>query len=191
MIVSEEDLVEGYKIIEIEGFPKDWNDRQLFKDTLDNFLKKEEFLLKHGLNERTITHKLAEYLNIAFSPNYDVDCEYNRMHKETVNAEDEYIEKTLHLDKDNLDPANETTVFPDIILHNRIGRFNNYLIIEVKKKYYADQTIKKTNETYRNFDKKKIRAYLRELKYKLGIYIEFEGTEIRQLNSFLIVKSND
>ena len=54
--------------------------------------KNTEFLLEKNLNERTITHKLANYFEKYFS-NYDVDCEYNRMEDES----EEYITKTLAL----------------------------------------------------------------------------------------------
>ena len=37
---------------------------------------KDVHLLKENLNERCITHKLAEYLRMEFR-GYDVDCEYN------------------------------------------------------------------------------------------------------------------
>ncbi len=39
--------------------------------------EKDKALLAVSANERSITHKLAEYLQTAF-PEYNVDCEYNR-----------------------------------------------------------------------------------------------------------------
>ncbi len=38
---------------------------------------KDAYLLKNNLNERSITHKLAEHYQYLFSK-WDVDCEYNR-----------------------------------------------------------------------------------------------------------------
>lgn len=37
----------------------------------------DDYLLENNLNERTITHKLAEYYQKLF-PNWNVDCEFNR-----------------------------------------------------------------------------------------------------------------
>jgi len=50
------------------------------------------------------------------------------------------------------------------------------LIIEVKKKKYADAT-RKSGETYRDFDKRKITEYTVQLGYKFGLYIEFNETK--------------
>ena len=88
-------------------------------------LKKNDWkLLKSDVNERSITHKLAIYLQENF-PNFDVDCEYNR---------DGLDPKMLNLPVSNiLDNDTEAkTVFPDIIIHER-GTKNNILVIEVKK----------------------------------------------------------
>jgi len=48
--------------------------------------EKDRDLLDIDVNERTITHKLAEYLQNQF-PSYDVDCEYNRYEKDTKKKE--------------------------------------------------------------------------------------------------------
>ena len=44
---------------------------------LNLLLEQDKFLLLNNLNERTISHKLAEYLQREFS-SWNVDCEYNR-----------------------------------------------------------------------------------------------------------------
>lgn len=44
---------------------------------LDFLIVDDKYLLENNLNERTITHKLAEYYQILFR-NWDVDCEYNK-----------------------------------------------------------------------------------------------------------------
>ena len=50
------------------------------KERLETALKKlyvrDSYLLEHLAHERSITHKLGEYLQQLF-PDYDVDCEYN------------------------------------------------------------------------------------------------------------------
>jgi len=43
------------------------------------FIKENRHLLRHDLNERTISHKFAEALQGQF-PGWHVDCEYNRNH---------------------------------------------------------------------------------------------------------------
>jgi len=63
-------------------------------------------------NERSITHKLAEYLQRQF-PFWHVDCEYNRRENETKKI-------------------GRKRVFPDIIVHKR-RTIDNLLVIEVKK----------------------------------------------------------
>jgi hypothetical protein len=63
-------------------------------------------------NERSITHKLAEYLQRNF-PSWHVDCEYNRRENQTKKI-------------------GRKRVFPDIIVHKR-RTGDNLLVIEVKK----------------------------------------------------------
>lgn len=43
---------------------------------MKSFYEKERYLLENNANERSLTHKLAEYLNLEFQ-DFDVDCEYN------------------------------------------------------------------------------------------------------------------
>jgi hypothetical protein len=173
---------------EIGKIPTRWKDGELFVKTILKFIVQEKFILEKNLNERTITHKLAEHIKDAFT-GYDVDCEYNKMGKENVDIDEEYVSKRLNLEVENT-PSNSvdgSTVFPDIIVHHRglDGHENNYLIIEVKKKIFADKKRPKSNETHRDFDKRKLSAYTNELKYQLGIYLEFNGSEISEL-SFII-----
>lgn len=44
---------------------------------ISELCEKDRHLLSHDLNERTIAHKLALYLQEEFQE-YNVDCEYNR-----------------------------------------------------------------------------------------------------------------
>lgn len=86
-------------------------------------------MLSENLNERTITHKLAEYFQKYFQ-DYNVDCEYNRMMKG-----EEYITKKLNLKIEDIKTNDTTqkTVFPDIIIHKRGNNSDNFMVIEVKK----------------------------------------------------------
>ena len=45
--------------------------------TLEKFLKEDSYLSDVNANERSQTHKIAEYLQ-QILPEYNVDCEYNK-----------------------------------------------------------------------------------------------------------------
>jgi hypothetical protein len=171
-----------FKQTEIGQIPEDWEYGDCFVKAVENFVDNEKFLLLNDLNERTISHNLAEYLQKYFQ-DYNVDCEYNRMRGKKMN--EDYITKTLHLEieSSSSDSTNAITVFPDIIVHKRGDNNNNYLIIEVKKKEFANK-IRKQNETYKDFDKRKLFAYTKGLQYELGIYLEFDKDRISGLKFF-------
>ena len=81
-------------------------------------------LLEMDANERTVTHKFAEYLQREFM-DWDVDCEYNR---------DGHDPKRLSLRPSTVstDDTKATSVFPDVIVHRR-GSRENLVVIEAKK----------------------------------------------------------
>lgn len=123
-----------------------YSDEELMKKFLTsvNYLFKNDlFLLKNDASERSITHKLAEYLQKEF-PEWHVDCEYNR-----------------DLDDVKRRPS-DAGFYPDIVVHIR-DIDKNLLIIEVKKsngKYNDEETRLKeaTISKYR-------------YNYQLGIFI--------------------
>ncbi|MFA7708299.1 MAG: hypothetical protein WCX73_05100 [Candidatus Pacearchaeota archaeon] len=160
----------------LNDYPKEWKDAELFERTISKFIIQEEYILVNNLSERCITHKLAEHLKNSFSY-YDIDCEYNRM--ELGVSSQDYVAKTLCLksEKVSTDSIDGDTVFPDIIIHKRGNNEDNYLVVEVKKKSYADKRNGDGKE-YRDFDRKKLCAYTKELKYEWGIYLEFEEGNI-------------
>jgi hypothetical protein len=84
----------------------------------------DRYLLEVDANERSISHRLALYLEDEF-PGWHVDCEYNR---------DGHDPKRLQLEPDTVlsDDDQGKTVFPDIIVHKR-GQVQNLLAIEIKK----------------------------------------------------------
>lgn len=98
------------------------------KCSLNKLMEYDKFLLEENVNERSITHKLAEYLQQEFKE-WDVDCEYNRMTnghsitKKTIIFEHEDI---------SIEDQDAKTVFPDIIIHKR-NTEKNLLVIEAKK----------------------------------------------------------
>lgn len=130
--------------------------------------KDDSFLIKNNLNERTITYRLAVYLQLEF-PEYHVDCEYNRMVGGNMNQE--YITKKLelHIEEIKSDDTGAKSVFPDIIIHLRGNDKNNLLVIEVKKNY--------SNENNVSYDYKKLKAYTKNLNYKLGLFIKFSASQ--------------
>jgi hypothetical protein len=138
-------------------------------------LKKNDWkLLKSDVNERSITHKLAIYLQENF-PNFDVDCEYNR---------DGLDPKILNLPVSNiLDNDTEAkTVFPDIIIHER-GTNNNILVIEVKKS-------SNRNSNGRT-DEEKLYAYIQQLGYRFGLFIKlYVGEEYVKLPEIKYLRYN-
>jgi len=137
------------------------------------FLHKEKFLLENDVNERSITHKLAIYIENEFK-DYDVDCEYNRMTDETGNCDpkrvkttiEKYIDERVKPEDIKPDDSKATTVYPDIIVHKRGNNNANLLVIEVKK-----SSNKKNNKKNNEKDIEKIKAYCRELEYENGLFL--------------------
>lgn len=106
-------------------------------------------------NERSIAHKLAEYLQIEF-PEYEVDCEYNRFFKDPKIL-DVFIEK--------IGVSKRRLVIPDIIIHKRGNDSHKLLVIEVKK-----------NLEDFHYDEDKLKAFTSqpEYAYKFGVLLVFD-----------------
>ncbi len=128
---------------------------------------KDAFLLEHGVNERSITHKFAEYIQQQFK-DYNVDCEYNRMKSDEIGIP--FIEKRLRLEIKDVQTCDTSakTVFPDIIVHERGTNENNLIVIEAKK-----QGGSKADRVY---DLKKLKGYKDEIKYQFAVFIEFSSS---------------
>jgi len=127
----------------------------IVKKSIEKMFQKDADLFEVNINERTISHKLAEYLQCELS-DLNVDCEYNR-HIENL--------KTLELPKDqiNWNDTEAKTVFPDIIIHKRKKNIN-IAVIEIKKS---------SSSVDRMIDKNKLKAFTKEpYNYYLGIFIE-------------------
>jgi hypothetical protein len=109
--------------------PSNPPDAALFRDRLDSALQRlsdrDFHLLSADVNERSITHKLAEYLQ-AELPDWHVDCEYNR------DRHDSKLLELPHRSNVSSEDVHARTVFPDIIVHHRNTQ-ENLLVIEVKK----------------------------------------------------------
>lgn len=143
---------------------------------------KDFYLLKNNVNERAITHKLAEHLQYVIGNELDVDCEYNR------NIDDDSNSKKIHLLKYKLENISgfkdkkfklaeafgdeycELSVFPDIIVHKRGRNTENLLAIEVKKS---------TSNISNEYDFLKLKSYtdpteVNNLRYEYGAFIKFD-----------------
>lgn len=122
------------------------------------FLAHDAYLVENDANERSMTHRFAIYLQSRL-PEFHVDCEYNR---------DGNVPKRLAIRQRTAVPDNDTdatTIFPDIIVHER-GTRNNILVIEAKK---AGRPTER--------DRDKILAFMTDdaYKYRFGAQLIFQG----------------
>jgi hypothetical protein len=90
---------------------------------LQEFYAQEAFLLERDLGERTLTHRLAVYMEKHF-PGWQVDCDYNRLGERTLRLPHGTIVST--------DDSLGKSIFPDIVVHQRVIP-NNLLAVEVRK----------------------------------------------------------
>jgi hypothetical protein len=90
---------------------------------LKEFYAAETYLLERDLGERTLTHRLAVYVEKQF-PGWQVDCNFDRLGERMLRLPHGTIVSTDdHLGK---------SVYPDIVVHQREIP-NNLLAIEVRK----------------------------------------------------------
>ena len=124
--------------------------------------RRNSFLLKHAAHERSITHKLAEYLQREF-PGYNVDCEYNK-HRLDVKLLPRECEARA-----------ERFVHPDIVVHVRGTDDNNILVIEAKPR---------KRPMVPRCDEAKLVEFTKldgEYHYQLGLFIGFDELREPQL----------
>jgi hypothetical protein len=123
---------------------------------LETLIRDDYELLLFDINERSISHRFAKYLEPYF-PGWNIDCEYNRNH---------YNPKRLNINP-RIIRTNDTqarTVFPDIIIHRR-GSDENLVAIEIKK------TSNRENDSY---DLAKLKAFKNQLGYRFVIFIKIK-----------------
>jgi hypothetical protein len=90
---------------------------------LETFYARETHLLEKDLGERTLTHRLAVYIEKQFGE-WDVDCDYNRLG-----------ERLFRLPKGTIVSTDDDigkSVYPDIVVHRRSVP-ENLLAIELRK----------------------------------------------------------
>ena len=142
------------------------NEKEMFekvKLAFAKFFENNATLLDINANERSFTHKLAEYLQEAFS-NMDVDCEYNR-HGDSVKK----AMKIPAYEHEKIKPYDleAKTVYPDIVIHKRMTDDHNLLVVEVKKANSAQSTNKN--------DEEKLEAFTgNDYRYQVGLYVEID-----------------
>lgn len=128
---------------------------EALKRSIARFYLNDASLIDADANERSMTHRLALYLQGEF-PGWDVDCEYNRRGTDP---------KRLHALRESIysDDLEGRTVFPDIIVHKRMANAN-LLVVEAKKNWSGsiDQG-----------DKEKLEAFLadEEYHYRYGAWV--------------------
>ena len=128
--------------------------QKVIENCLETFMKKDIFLLEHDVDERTVSHRFAFYLQSEI-PEMHVDCEYNR----------EGFEIKKISGPKWIKPRN---IYPDIVVHKRGTDSNNILIIEVKKQ---------TNKDIEN-DEIKLKAFTSEqYRYSFGLLVIFYTKE--------------
>lgn len=130
-------------------------------DSINELYFKDYYIIDNDVNERSITHKLAIYLQNQFT-DYDIDCEYNRNMKSP--KEIVFIET-----------SKKGKVFPDIIVHKRGEDSNNLIVFEIKK-CKNDNANDKYLETKKH-DIEKLKGYVNNndevsLNYKYGFFLE-------------------
>ena len=120
---------------------------------VNKLLRDDAFLLSKDAHERSITHRLAVYLEDEF-PDWNVDCEYNR---------DGHDPKRVGFEAGKQDESKGegSLVYPDIIVHHR-GQRDNLLVVEVKSKSGGDKR-----------DKHKLCAYKSGLGYSHALFLRF------------------
>jgi len=149
---------------------------------LQELYHKDKYLLNEDVNERSVSYRLAMYLQNEFK-DWAVDCEYNRNVLET-----DLIKRlsSPHLIGETATTTDlrATTVYPDIIIHHR-GTDNNLIVIEIKKH---------PSSTYLdNKDRVKLKGYRDELHYKYGLFLKLYRdyrTTLKYLQTNLVINND-
>ena len=126
---------------------------------IDILYKNDLFLIENNVSERSISHKLAEYLQVEL-PDWNVDCEYNRMHDQI---------KVLGGIHECSGQRTTDRIYPDIIVHER-NTDKNLVVIEIKVDIDDDCDIKKLE---------KLTSTTGKFSYKVGYFIRFSKEEER------------
>lgn len=129
----------------------------------DLLLDRDSYLLEKHINERTLTHRLAVYLE-EFFQEWNIDCEYNKNKHLPKRIKFSWLKRKI-----STGSSYGNIVCPDIIIHKR-NSDNNFIVIEAKKD--KDRRWKQ----WKIDDEMKLRAYVAkddEYKYQYWFFIEF------------------
>ncbi|RAK05000.1 hypothetical protein C8C77_13631 [Halanaerobium saccharolyticum] len=141
-------------------------------DSMKDLYFYDFYLIKNDLNERSIMHKLGCYLKKYFN-DFNIDCEYNgSVEHPDLRKKIDIYKQAGKIKRDD----KEHSVYPDIIVHQRISSNFNKLIIEIKKSTNSDI----------EFDKEKMQFYTNENRnekyfYEFGCLINIKtGLEFKK-----------
>lgn len=129
----------------------------------ERFLVRDASLLDINVNERSLTHKFAEYIQSIVGDNWNVDCEYNRFGTEPKIIHE--IQNIINGESAPIDDLTAKTVFPDIIIHKRGPEGPNRVVIEAKKNATQDD---------RKKDMRKLHAIMEMYNYAFTVFIDFK-----------------
>jgi hypothetical protein len=111
---------------------------------VERLLKEDMALLERNVNERSVSHKLAEHFRRGFR-HWHVDCEWSR-------------------EKEPVDSTKARTVYPDIIVHHR-GTDDSLLVVEIK-------IMENSSPQSDQEDRGKLRAFVgRPYNYQHGLFL--------------------
>jgi len=131
---------------------------------LARLLSRDRFLLEYGAHERSVAHKLAEYLQQGFGDARDVDCEYD-LHGQQLKR----LYGLVGQASECADERSTDRILPDIIVHVRNTDDFNTLVIELKTQRRSIACdIRKLELMTGNKS---------EYRYQRGALIQFSGTE--------------
>ena len=133
-------------------------------EAVQRLLREDAGLLARDLNERTLTHRLAVHMDPLFKnvegESWDVDCEYNRNRYEAKRLRIQGRERARPTDDED---DKGTTVYTDIIVHERDSNERNLLVVEAKKT---------TNRLGHDIDLAKLAAFrLAPFRYPLAAFL--------------------
>lgn len=161
-------------------FDSKWSEVEaLVQEALDE-LRSDEMLFRLHANERSITHRLAVYLEKPFD-GWNVDCEYSRIGEDPSNFKRLLLPTTENA---NLFDMNGSRVYPDIVIHHRGQNTtsDNLLVIEVKTVW---------SQVSDEQDFNKLKAFTGQypigqiVKYRFGLFLKFkENGEVEESQLF-------
>jgi len=118
---------------------------------LQNGVREDGSELERGAHERSVAHKLAEYLQQQF-PEWNVDCDYNRRER-------------------GVKVLSGSDIFPDIVVHHR-GVKDNLLVVELKTSDVKED---------KDFQKLIGLTSAGDYEYQLGVFLRLVDLEIKEL----------